>query len=292
MEILKDFEKYLMENYDTEGDKNTIQSYLSDIKQFLNFFKEKFDEDIIVFSRGHFIEYKNYMLKEKGYRFTTINRKTAALSVYENFLLDRKRKNTPKIIKKKDFYKIDLGLVTSDMLPKNTIKKVRLKSGQNTRDYLIFIILDEGGLRVSELVNIQLERDVNISMRKMIIFGKGKKVREIFINDTMLDAIEEYLPDREKLLNGRENKYLLVSNKTAGSNKPMGRTSINNILAKYCEEVREDKINPHLFRHHCATTRYEEGYTEMMLKKMLGQNSNVTLRYVHEGGEEIRKNRS
>lgn len=105
-------------------------------KRFIKKAKERFDEDIEVFTRGHFIEYKNYMLKEKGYKFATINRKIAALSVYENFLQDTKKKNTPKIIKKKDFYKIDLGLVTSDMLPKNTIKKVRLKSGQNTRDYL------------------------------------------------------------------------------------------------------------------------------------------------------------
>ena len=65
MDILTKFEQYLKENYNYEpdGENNTIINYLSDVEQFIKFFKTKFDEDIVIFSRGHFIEYKQYMLK-------------------------------------------------------------------------------------------------------------------------------------------------------------------------------------------------------------------------------------
>ncbi len=292
MEILKEFESYLKKNYNynpTEKN-NTIINYLSDMNQFINFFKIKFGEKIVDFSRGHFIEYKNYLIKEKGRKYTTINRKVAALSIYENFLIENKiRKDENKVIKKRDYYKIEPGLITVEMIPRSTIKKVRIEAGSNARDYLIFIILNEGGLRVSELLNIELERDVNLNMRKLVILGKGNKTREIFINNIMYDAIEEYLPIREKLLNGRVNKYLIVSNKTANTNKPMGRTSINNILMEYCNKVKENKINPHIMRHDCATQMYEEGATDIMIKKRLGQSSNITNIYVHTGGEKYRK---
>lgn len=289
MEIIKRFEDYLKENYpyNPEEENNTIENYLSDVKQFIYYFKNQYDEDATNFTRGYFMEYRKYMIDNKNYKYSTINRKVAALSVFEDFLIEIGIKEK-KIIKKSDFYKIQPALITSDMLPKETIKKVILKSSDNTRNYLIFVMLNESGMRISELINIQLDRDVNLNGRKIIILGKGNKAREIFITNIMYDAINEYLPDREQLLNGKKNKYLIVSNKTASTGKTMTRQSINNILKDYCIKVKEDKINPHIMRHNKATTMYEEGASDIMIKKQLGQNSNVTDRYVHTGGEKIK----
>lgn len=58
MDILEKFKEYLEENYDTSGDQNTIKNYMSDVKQFLNYFKKQFDEEIIDFSRADYSEYK------------------------------------------------------------------------------------------------------------------------------------------------------------------------------------------------------------------------------------------
>lgn len=79
------------------------------------------------------------------------------------------------------------------------------------------------------------EKDVNLDMRRITIFGKGRKVREAFINDEIYEALDDYI-------------------------------------------------------HDYATTRYEEGYSDMRLKKSLGQTSNAVNRYVHPGGEENRNN--
>lgn len=293
MEILEQFKKYLEENYDTSGERNTINAYMKDVEQFLKYFKEHFGETIIEFSNADYIEYKKHMIDDLQYKFSTINRKTSSLSVYEDFLIENEiKKNRAKVIKKKDFYKIERPIITSQMLPKETIKKVRLKAGrENKRDYAMFVLCDEGGLRVSELIGLQLERDIDFNMYSIHILGKGNKIRSIFMEQIIFDAINDYLPEREKLLNGRENKYLFVSNKTANTNQPMARTAINNILAKYCIKVNEDKINPHIMRHDSGTKKYEEGYSDLMLKKFLGHSSNATDIYTHPGGEEYRKNK-
>ena len=61
-------------------------------------------------------------------------------------------------------------------------------------------------------------------------------------------------------------------------------------LYKLNEKLNEIKLHPHTLRHDYATTRYEEGYSDMRLKKSLGQTSNAVNRYVHPGGEDNRNN--
>ncbi len=286
-DIIKQFEQYLEENYDADGKRNTINSYISDIKLFINFFKDYYDEDIIDFSRANVVEYKKYIEKKKSMKYTTINRKMASLSIYENFLIEKGiREDSRKIIKRSDFYKIDRPYITADMLPRKTLRKIILKAGKKSkRDYALFILLDEGGFRISELLEVELDRDVDFDTYYITISGKGKKVRKVAINALMYDALMEYLPEREELLAGRKNKYLFVSNKTANTNKPMGRTTINNLLKEYCHELNEKNVNPHIFRHNKGTTMYEEGDSELKIKKTLGQSSNAVDIYTHPGGE-------
>lgn len=281
--LLLEFEKYLNERYSSN---NTIKSYLLDVKQFLRYFLTNFGEELLTFSRGYISEYKEHLINDKDSKFTTINRKLASISIYENFLIEKGVKKE-KCIRERDFYKIDIPYITANMLPNKAIKKVILKSStDNIRDYMILILMAEGGLRVSEVLGIEIKRDIDFEMRRVVVLGKGNKVRYILMNEIIKDALDEYLPEREKILNGRKNKYLIISNESANTGKQIHRSLVNKILNKYCEKVKETEINPHMLRHLYATTKYQEGYNDMMLKKTLGQTSNVTNRYVHPGYEE------
>ena len=152
------------------------------------------------------------------------------------------------------------------------------------REFLIGELEKLDQKRYGPMYNPTYKRDIDFRMYSIHIIGKGNKIRSIFMEQIIYEAIMDYLPEREKMLNGRENKYLFVSNKTANTGKKMSRTSINKLLEKYCIKVQESKINPHIMRHDSATGKYEEGYTDMMLKKFLGQTSNVTDIYTHPGG--------
>ena len=83
---------------------NTIQSYLYDIKSFIDFFKEKYDEDITIVEhivvREYIKELKNLDRKPE-----TINRKIAAIKQYNLFLIEEKIQNEIVIIKK-DYIKM------------------------------------------------------------------------------------------------------------------------------------------------------------------------------------------
>ena len=290
--ILEKFKNYLDDKYSSDEEQNTQKSYLSDIKLFLKYFEDEFGEKIVSFSRGHIMEYKNYMLNKKNYKFTTINRKLASISVYENFLIENDIKKA-KDIRDRDFYKIDLPYVSADMLPRKTIKKIRLEASKsNIRDYALIVLIDEAGLRVSEAIKIQLERDVNLDMRRITIFGKGRKVREAFINDEIYEALDDYIKERNEILKelNTTNKYLFISNKSKKTGNHIHRSTVNKMLNKYIEQLNEKKLHPHTLRHDFATTRYEEGYSDMRLKKSLGQTSNAVNRYVHPGGEDNRNN--
>ena len=277
-DILEKFEIYLDEKYTSDEERNTQKAYLSDIKLFLKYFEDEFGEKLISFSRGHILE--------------TINRKLASISVYEDFLIENNIKES-KDIKKRDSYKIDLPYISADMLPRKTIKKLRLEASKwNKRDFAIIVLIDEAGLRVSETIKIQLERDVNLDMRRITIFGKGRKVRESFINDEIYEALDDYIKERNEILKelNTTNKYLFISNKSKKTGNHIHRSTVNKMLNKYIEKLNETKLHPHTLRHDFATTRYEEGYSDMRLKKSLGQTSNAVNRYVHPGGEDSRNN--
>lgn len=287
MEIIDEFENYLKEKFFKDGENNTYKNYLSDVKQFINFFKEQYDEETTSFKHVELLEYIDYMKNKKGYKFNTINRKIAAISNYDNFLVETGRKNETAV-KDSDYYKIQKRYISADMLPIKTIKKIKMRAAKdNIRDYAMFIIYDEAGLRVSELLNLEIDRDLDFERRKLQILGKGGKIRFVTMNDKIKNAIEEYLEVREKFLKGRTNKYLFVSNKTANTGKRMGRTSVNNLLKLYCEKVKEDNINPHILRHHFATESYNIGYSDAMLKVELGHSSNATDIYIHPGHESL-----
>lgn len=287
MNLLNEFENYLKKNFAKDDEQNTIKNYLSDVKQFIDFFENEYGEEVITFNHIELLEYINYMRNKKNYKFTTMNRKIAAISNYDDFLIETNRKEV-KAVRNKDYFKIQRNYITADMLPVNTINKIKLRAAKDSsRDYAMFVLYDEGGFRCSELLGIVLDRDIDFEMRKIQVIGKGNKIRKVTMNDKMKNALEEYLVDREKFLNGRQNKYLFVSNKTANTGKRMGRTSINNILNAYCNKVKEQKINPHVLRHDFATKSYNLGYSDMMLKIELGQSSNATDIYTHPGKESL-----
>lgn len=285
--MLGEFENYLKKNFAKDDEQNTIKNYLSDVKQFIDFFENEYGEEVTIFNHIELLEYINYMRNKKNYKFTTMNRKIAALSNYDDFLIETKRKNE-KAVRSKDYFKIQRNYITADMLPVNTINKIKLRAAKDSsRDYALFVLYDEGGFRCSELLGIVLDRDIDFEMRKIQVIGKGNKIRKVTMNDKMKNALEEYLKDREKFLNGRHNKYLFISNKTANTGEKMGRTTINNILNRYCDKVKEERINPHILRHDFATKSYNLGYSDMMLKIELGQSSNATDIYTHPGRESL-----
>lgn len=153
-----------------------------------------------------------------------------------------------------------------------------INTAKNKRDKAIIALLFSTGLRVSELINIELEDLQNDSL---FIQTKGGKYREIFINDGCRNIINEYLKVRKDGCS-----KLFVSNQRT----PMLRANINNLLTKVRKQCGiKESVTPHSLRHTFVTDIARE-YGVETARDAVGHSSiAVTNRYIHGNRETVKK---
>ena len=152
------------------------------------------------------------------------------------------------------------------------------------RDRAIIELLFSGGLRVSELCN--LNRDsINLARREFMVRGKGKKDRPIFIDQTTAEHIEEYLNARTDtlpalFLNNSSNQNIPD---TSGDFRRLSPRSIERIIGKYTRLAGITKhVTPHTLRHSFATDLLMHGADIRSVQSLLGHaNIATTQIYSH-----------
>lgn len=152
------------------------------------------------------------------------------------------------------------------------------------RDRAIIELLFSGGLRVSELCN--LNRDsINLARREFMVRGKGKKDRPIFIDQTTAEHIEEYLNARTDtlpalFLNNSSNQNIPD---TSGDFRRLSSRSIERIIGKYTRLAGITKhVTPHTLRHSFATDLLMNGADIRSVQSLLGHaNIATTQIYTH-----------
>ncbi|MGN0464466.1 MAG: tyrosine recombinase XerC [Acutalibacteraceae bacterium] len=152
--------------------------------------------------------------------------------------------------------------------------------GENKeRDYCILTIFLNCGLRVAEMVSLNIS-DINFDEETMIVTGKGNKQRKIYLNKACMDAINEYLKvrPRDKV---KDRDALFISR----LNKRMGRQAVQNMVYHYLEKIGLDSggYSVHKLRHTAATLMYQHGNVDVLvLEEMLGhENLSTTEIYTH-----------
>lgn len=163
-------------------------------------------------------------------------------------------------------------------------------SGENkARDYCILTLFLNCGLRLAELTALNIA-DINFSNKSMIVTGKGNKERMIYLNDSCISALEEYLKVRQHdgLVNEDARKALFLSR----LNKRIGRQSVQLMVYKYLKKIGLDgqHYSVHKLRHTAATLMYRHGDVDVLtLKEVLGhENLSTTEIYTHIENQQIR----
>lgn len=165
----------------------------------------------------------------------------------------------------------------------------------NERDYLISIMFLLLGLRVSELVNINLNH-FNNDDGTLTIIGKGNKERRLVITPKIIRALDNYKPIRDDILKKRnkfEESALFVSEKRG---QRLTRRSIELIIEEIAKEAdvraNNNKVTPHKLRHTCATVLYNngEGADLLAIADLLGHaDPKTTTIYTKVNIEKMRK---
>ena len=160
-------------------------------------------------------------------------------------------------------------------------------STDSKRDYCILTLFLNCGMRLSELVGIDI-RDIDFTEKRLKVLGKGNKERMVYLNSACLDALNSYLEDRTANKKAAAEPALFISNQ----NKRISKRRVQQIVENSLREAGLDGkgITTHKLRHTAATLMYQYGEADVLtLKELLGHASvSTTEIYTHLSDDNVR----
>ncbi len=278
----------------------TVNEYYYDIRMFLRFVKilkfnakEEFDEitvkdmDVRVLEKltlSDFYAYMTFLSRNRGASSKTRARKVASLRSFYKYLFSKVKliNNNPALELETPKHK--KGLPRYLNLEESTKLLDNVESRHEKRDFAMLTLLLNCGIRISELVGINITdyRDDTIK-----ISGKGNKERTIYLNDACRNAINEYMAVRPNDKAVDKNAMFLSERYTR-----ISRKTVHVIVKKQLANAGIDttKYSAHKLRHTAATLMYKHGDVDIRaLQRILGHESIATTEiYTHLDDEQLR----
>jgi site-specific recombinase XerD len=281
---------------------NTVKEYTYDLRLFFRYMKVnrklvnadcEFDSIDIsgidlalikTITLSDLYSFMSYLSRERDNNASTRARKVACIKSFFNFLTNKAKLleynpaselESPKLLKRLPKY---LNIEESKLL-------LQVVDGEHKdRDYAILTLFLNCGLRLSELVGINLNK---LRSDTLTVIGKGDKERTIYLNNACKRALEAYLKVRP--VNGVKDKnaLFLSERKQRISNK-----TVQYIVKKYIRSAGLDpeRYSTHKLRHTAATLMYKYGNVDIRaLQEILGHESiSTTEIYTHVDNQQLK----
>jgi tyrosine recombinase XerC len=278
-ELIERYIQYL--RYERNASPHTIRNYRSDLMQFREYLsKERPGAPVQIRTidtlriRG-FLSYLFANEKKK----TSIARKLAAVRAFFKFL-GRERlldKNPASTVSTPKLEKTLPRIMTEEEMNAFLDHMSQAAKGGSTamlRDRAILELLYASGLRVSELVGLDL-RALNMGDGMVIVLGKGRKERIVPFGSKAKQAISEYFPVREKIL--REKRTASPALFLNARGQRLTTRSVDRLVNSYVRAMGPNiKASPHSLRHAFASHLLTEGADLRAIQEMLGHKSLAT----------------
>lgn len=261
----QDFMNMFLSAKDIEGcSKRTIKYYKDIIEKFLNnigkSIKEITTDDIRL--------YLAYYKENSNCNTVTMDNLRRVFSSFFAWL-----ENEDYIIKSpvRRIHKVKTAVTVKETFSDENIEKMR-DNCSNIRELAIIELLLSTGMRVGELVNLNIE-DLNIEDRSCIVLGKGNKQREVYFDARTKIHLKQYLSTRTD-----NNRALFVS-----KIRPYNRITISTIetlIRQLGKDLNIKKAHPHKFRRTMATMAIDKGMPIEQVQKLLGHTKiDTTMHY-------------
>ena len=152
------------------------------------------------------------------------------------------------------------------------------------RDYCILCLFLNCGLRISEMVGLNL---TDIRQDCLLIHGKGSKERVVYLNDACVQALNDWLAIRKDIATTDKNAVFLSARRKRVSVDAI-QVMVHKTLLK--AGLDANAISPHKLRHTAATLMLQGGVDVRTLQELLGhENLNTTQIYTHIANAELKK---
>ncbi len=282
------FNKYI--NY-LEAERNaspyTVRNYTTDLLDFFQFLRDKEISSLKEVDRHTLRDYLSQLM-EKGFVKASIARKLSAIRSFYRYLLREEIISTspvattssPKLDKRLPSF---LSIEEMNRL----LETPDLSTPQGLRDRALLELLYASGIRVSELVSLNLEQ-VNLETREIRVWGKGSKERMVLIGEPAARALIAYLDQGRPELLGKKVGNALLLNRYG---KRLIERRVQRILEKYANIAGIGKrVYPHMLRHTFATHLLDGGADLRVVQELLGHASlSSTQIYTHVSKSQAKK---
>ncbi len=204
------------------------------------------------------------------YRYLVNKTKQLKVNPAADIESPKSRRTLPKVLS-----------LQESLLLLETVKNDK-QSANVVRDYAIITLFLNCGMRVSELVGINLS-DINRERTSLRVTGKGAKERVIYLNDACRTALDDYLAIRLHAEGGKaqNEKALFLSSRE----QRISVKTVQWMVYKYLDlaGLGDRKLSVHKLRHTAATLMYQSGEVDVrVLKDILGHEQlNTTQIYTH-----------
>ena len=282
----------------------TVDAYYTDLRTFLRFLKMKrqaggadadiskvciADMDIAILKEvglSEVYDFLNYTMTKRENGAKARARKVSSLRTFFNYLTVKER-----LLEDNPLKHLELPSVKKSLPKHLTLEEsIELMAAVNTkfprRDYCILTLFLNCGMRLSELVGINLA-DIRLGEGTIKILGKGNKERMAYLNEACVFAIEQHFREREGIQGSDKEKALFLSSQ----GRRISPRRVEQIVADCLRAagLEGQGYSPHKLRHTAATLLYQHGQVDIrVLKEILGHaNLATTELYTHVSNKQI-----
>ncbi len=284
---IDDFFNYRNDIY--EISPQTFKSNRVDLDLFKNFICS---QNLQTIDGPAVIDFQYYLKKQRQNCGASINRKLFTLRSYGNFL---KLYDLPcadalpfyDVLKIRSGYRKQPGALTPQQI-KCLLKQIDTHTILGIRDYAVYALMYQLGLRVGEVHGLNLE-NIDLKKNKIIVIGKGNKPRSLHINSELCDILCQYLAVRDQFYNSWLTSAVFISKK---GNRLAIRTMEDNFkkILFYASISVPFNITCHTLRHSMASHLNDNNVDILVIQSILGHSSaRSTEPYIHPSQDRIRK---
>ena len=212
---------------------------------------------------------QNSVRTEYGLSAATRARKIATLRSFFNYLTNKAHLLEDNPVKELDSPKLRKNLPKYLTLDESLELLASVDGPHKERDYCILTIFLNCGLRISELIGLNL---TDIQGDALRVLGKGNKVRIVYLNDACKTALERYLAVRRPV-SGRDQNALFLSSR----NQRISRSNVHALVKKHLSQAGLDsaRYSSHKLRHTAATLMLQNGVDVKAVQEVLGHEHQI-----------------
>ena len=309
--ILRDF---LVYHETIQGhSRRTVDEYFLDLRNFFRFLKldkgrvarntpldqisiDDVDLDLVgSVTLSDVYSYMNYLSRDRvvhpnspdqrhGLAASARARKVAAIRSFYKYLTNKAKLLSENPVQDLDSPHLKKTLPRYLDLEESVSLLDHVDGANQARDYCILTLFLNCGLRISELVGLNV---TDVRGNQLRVLGKGNKERMLFLNEACQSALEDWLTERSMLTLVDQNALFV----TLQNRRRISRAAVHKLVKKHLAAAGLDstQYSAHKLRHTAATLMLQNGVDVRTLQEVLGHDHlNTTQIYTHVDNDDLR----